>query len=167
METQLIQSKIHEIRGLKVMLDYDLANLYEVETKAVKQAVKRNKDRFPADFMFELSPEEFLNLRSHFVTSSWGGIRYAPYAFTEQGVAMLASVLRSEKAITVNISIVRAFVLLRKYALTYKELTEQIHVLEQTTNKRFKDVYEALNLLIQQKGEQEDWEDRERIGFKP
>jgi hypothetical protein len=99
MELSVIQSKIYEFKGYKVMLDFDLAEIYETPTKALKQVVKRNINRFPADFMFELSNDEFLILRSQFVTSNWGGMRYAPFAFTEQGVALLASVLKSEKAI--------------------------------------------------------------------
>jgi hypothetical protein len=109
MELEIIQQKIHEIRGHKVMLDVDLAELYGVQTKVFKQAVKRNLKRFPADFMFELTKTGFINLRSQFVTSSWGGSRYLPFAFTEQGVAMLSSILNSDKAIEMNISIVRAF----------------------------------------------------------
>ncbi len=121
MQSQTIQAKIYEIRGHKVMLDFDLAQLYETETKVLKQAVKRNINRFPDDFMFVVSIEELTNLRSQSVTSSWGGLRYQPFAFTEQGVAMLASVLNSPKAIEVNISIVRAFVFIRKYALSHNK----------------------------------------------
>lgn len=111
---QIIQSKIYEIRGQKVMLDFDLAELYGIETKVLKQAVKRNLKRFPSDFMFELTKEEFGNLRSQFVTSNKrGGTRYMPFAFTEQGVAMLSSILNSEVAIEINISIIRAFIAMR------------------------------------------------------
>ena len=110
---EIIMDKIYLIRNNKVMLDRDLAKLYGVETKVLKQQVKRNIDRFPDDFMFELTKEEFSNLRSHFVTSSWGGIRYLPMAFTEQGVAMLSSVLRSKQAIRVNIQIMRIFTKVR------------------------------------------------------
>ena len=126
MEIQTIQSRIYEIRGHKVMLDYDLANLYETETKVLKQSVRRNINRFPPDFMFALTSDELKNLRSQNVTSKegWGGRRYLPFAFTEQGVAMLASILNSPKAIEVNISIVRAFVFIRQYALSHKDLTE-------------------------------------------
>ncbi len=112
---QLIQSKIYEIRGQKVMLDRDLAELYGIETKVLKQAVKRNLKRFPSDFMFELTQDEFECLRSQFVTSNArGGTRYMPFAFTEQGVAMLSSVLNSEVAIEINIYIMRAFVVIRQ-----------------------------------------------------
>ena len=131
MDLQIIQSKIYEIRGCRVMLDSDLAALYQVETKALKQAVKRNIDRFPDDFMFQLTKEEMeslrsqvmtleketgdeTNLRSQTVTSRWGGSRYQNFVFTEQGVAMISSVLRSDTAVKVNISIMRAFVLMRQ-----------------------------------------------------
>lgn len=129
MELQIIQSKIHEIRGRRVMLDFDLAALYEVETRVLKQSVRRNFERFDGDdFMFELSEFEIANLRSQFVTSSWGGTRYAPFAFTEMGVAMLSSVLRSNKAIEINRGIMRAFVAIREYltgsALQFAELAE-------------------------------------------
>lgn len=106
---EVIMSKIYLIRGMKIMLDKDLAELYGVETKQVKRAVRRNEKRFPQDFMFELSQNELENLRSHFGTSRWGGVRYPPMAFTEQGVAMLSSVLNSERAILVNIQIIRIF----------------------------------------------------------
>ena len=113
MELQIIQNKIFEIRGQRVMLDFDLAELYEVETRALNQAVKRNIKRFPSDFMFQLTNKEFDNLMSQSVISSWGGTRKLPFAFTEHGVTMLASVLRSERAIELNIQIVRAFIALR------------------------------------------------------
>lgn len=116
MELTTIQERIYEVRGVKVMLDRDLAELYGVTTSALNQAVKRNADRFPADFMFHLSKEEAGNLKSQFVTSSWGGSRKGAYAFTELGVAMLSSVLRSDIAIQVNIGIMRAFVALRQLA---------------------------------------------------
>ena len=128
MEIQNIQRKIYEIRGQKVMLDFDLAHLYETETKVLKQAVRRNIQRFPPDFLFELTKEEYQVLRSQIVTLEPGKGRYSkylPFAFTEQGVAMLASILNSQKAIEVNISIVRAFVFIRQYALSHKDLTNQ------------------------------------------
>jgi hypothetical protein len=121
-----ITSKIYLIRGQKVMPDRDLAELYGVETKVLKQAVRRNSKRFPEDFMFELSAGEFKNLRSQFVTSSWGGIRYKPMAFTEQGVAMLSSVLNSERAIQVNNQIMRAFTKLRQMLATNADLRRKI-----------------------------------------
>lgn len=130
------------------MFDFDLAELYEVETRTLKQAVRRNLDRFPADFMFELSKEEFETLRSQIVTSNRGGTRYVPFAFTEQGVAMLSSVLSSAKAIEINIQIIRAFVFLRQYALTHSDLTLKLGELESKFNKKFEDVYEALSYLL-------------------
>ena len=114
MQLSLIQNKIYEIRGQKLMLDFDLAQMYEVENKRLKEAVKRNLSRFPSDFMFTLTQQEFQSLRSQIATSNRGGTRYLPYAFTEQGVAMLSSVLNSEKAIEVNIAIIRTFVLIRQ-----------------------------------------------------
>jgi hypothetical protein len=116
MEIEHIKNSILEIRGLKVILDFELAKLYEVETRVLKQAVRRNIERFPMDFLFELNENEIQNLRSHFVTSSWGGQRHKPFAFTEQGIAMLSSVLKSKKAIHMNISIMRAFVMMRQWA---------------------------------------------------
>ncbi len=113
-ELQLIQSKIYEIRGQKVMLDFDLAELYQVETRVLNQSVKRNLKRFPSDFMFQLTADEWEILKSQFVISSWGGIRKLPYAFTEQGLAMLSGVLNSDIAIQVNINIMRAFVAVRQ-----------------------------------------------------
>ena len=115
MELDVIQNKIFEIRGFKVMLDFDLAILYNIETKSLKQSVRRNISRFPEDFMFELTEIELNSLRSQIVTSNRGGLRYMPFAFTEQGIAMLSSVLNSEKAIEVNISIIRAFVTFRQF----------------------------------------------------
>jgi len=129
MEIQQIQSKIFEIRGHKVMLDNDLSDMYGVPTKVLNQAVKRNISRFPGDFMFQLTKEETQNLRSQFVTSSWGGSRYLPTVFTEHGVAMLSSVLRSEVAIQINIAIIRAFVTIRQ-AIAVNPLN-QISMLQQ------------------------------------
>lgn len=119
-EIEEIRSRIHIIRGKQVMLDKDLAELYGVETKVLNQAVRRNEKRFPDDFMFQLKQEEWEILRSQFVTSSWGGVRYLPYAFTEQGVAMLSSVLRSDAAVEVNIRIMRTFVTIRQYLVSSK-----------------------------------------------
>lgn len=115
MEIEVIQNKIYEIRGFKVMLDFDLADLYNVENKRLKASVRRNINRFPQDFMFELTENEFTNLRTKFSSSSYGGVRYMPFAFTEQGIPMLYSVLNSEKAIEINISIIRAFVTIRQF----------------------------------------------------
>jgi hypothetical protein len=166
MQFTIIQQKIYEIRGQKVMLDKDLADLYDIPTKSLNLSVRRNKSRFPADFMFQLTRAEFKNLRFQIETSSWGGTRYMPYAFTELGVAMLSSILNSSKAVSVNIAIMRVFVLLRQYALDHKDLVEKIAKLERRHNKRFKDVYEALNLLLQNHKNKKDWESRQRIGFK-
>ena len=162
-----IQSKIHEIRGLKVMLDFDLAEMYEVETKRLKEAVKRNAKRFPHDFMFILTQKEFQGLRSQFSTSNRGGTRYLPSAFTEQGVAMLSSILNSEKAIDVNIAIIRTFVLVKQSVLDYKDLSENLKKLERKSNKNFKEIFTALNYLITTKQEEKTLKDRKRIGFKP
>ena len=143
-----ITSKIYLIRNIKVMLDKDLADLYGVETKALKQAVKRNIVRFPEDFMFELAKHEFDHLRSQIVTSSWGGTRYPPLAFTEQGVAMLSSVLRSERAIHVNIQIMRVFTRLRQAILDNADLREELEEVKHLTNERFQIVFETLDQLI-------------------
>jgi len=151
MELQIIQNKIYEIRGQRVMLDFDLAELYDTETKRLKEAVRRNIDRFPLDFMFELSKNEFDSLRTQIASSSWGGIRYKPFAFTEQGVAMLASVLNSPKAIQINIQIVRAFIILRQYALGYTELNKKLEMFMMETNIQFSDIYEALTELAKKK----------------
>lgn len=131
-----IERSILVLRGHKVLLDADLANLYDVETKVLLQAVKRNPDRFPKDFMFQLTDQEFRNLRSQFVTSSWGGRRYAPYVFTEQGVAMLSSVLNSPRAIAVNIEIMRAFVRLREMIAGNKELAKRLDELEARIDRK-------------------------------
>ncbi|MES2774512.1 MAG: ORF6N domain-containing protein [Bacteroidota bacterium] len=167
MEISVIQNKIYEIRGQRVMLDFDLAEMYEVETKVFNQAVKRNNKRFPPDFMFSLTQKEFQHLRSQFVTSSWGGTRYLPSAFTEQGVAMLSSVLSSQKAIDVNITIIRTFVLIRQMAMEHKDLHEKIIKLEKKYNKNFKEIFKALEYLVAEKSRETDFKNRKRIGFKP
>jgi phage regulator Rha-like protein len=144
-----IEKAILLIHGQKVMLDADLAELYGVETKMLVRAVKRNINRFPTDFMFQLSKEEFDNLRFHFGTSSyWGGRRYPPYAFTEQGVAMLSSVLRSQRAIQVNIEIMRAFIRLRKMLASHVELARKLDALEKKYDAQFKQVFEAIRRLM-------------------
>ena len=162
MELQIIQSKIFEIRGYRVMLDFDLAELYQVETKYLKRAVKRNIERFPHDFMFELNQEEFENLRCKIGTSSWGGSRYNPFAFTQEGVAMLSSVLRSPTAIQVNISIMRAFSLLRQLAVGYDELLRRIEQLEVNTNLQFSEIYQVLTELMKKPEKVE----RNPIGYR-
>lgn len=145
----IIEKKILLIRSEKVMLDADLAELYAVETKMLVRAVKRNIDRFPSDFMIQLSKEEFENLRFQFGTSSrWGGRRYLPYAFTEQGVAMLSSVLSSDRAIKVNIEIMRAFVSLRQMLASNKELSKKFDELEKKYDVQFKVVFDAIRQLM-------------------
>lgn len=187
MNESAIHELIHEIDGYKVMLDFDLAKLYEVSTKALNQAMKRNAERFPPDFSFQLtkeqwdslrsqivtlekgsgkSPKNQQNLRSHFVTSSWGGIRYLPKVFTEHGVTMLASILKSERAVKMNIAIVRAFIALRKISMHYNELAEKIKELEIRYNKQFSDIYDVLLAMQEDKKQVEDFANRERIGFK-
>jgi phage regulator Rha-like protein len=143
-----IEQWIFLIRSKKVMLDFHLAELYGVETKALKRAVRRNKERFPEDFCFELTGEELKNLRYQFGTSSWGGQRYVPYVFTEQGVAMLSSVLRSKRAVQVNIDIMRAFVRLREILATHKELAGKLDELEKKYDKQFAIVFEAIRQLM-------------------
>ena len=179
MQLLQVHNKIYEIRGIKVMLDFDLAGLYEVETKVLNQSVKRNIKRFPPDFMFQLTKDELESLKSQFVTSNKlnslhietssekrGGNRRLPYAFTEQGLAMLSGILHSEKAINVNIAIMRAFVYLKQFALTNKELTDKLKKLESKTNKKFKDVYDALDYLLQKDKLESEQKTRVRIGFK-
>ena len=187
MELQTIQKKIYEIRGKQVMLDFDLALLYGVETKVLKQGVKRNIRRFPLDFMFELTQEEFNSLRSQFVTSNKrGGIRYMPFAFTEQGVAMLSSILKSETAIEINISIIRAFVAVRQYlsmaSNQIKEIEElkqrmkaleegmedtiaAINDLSEDTRKELDDIYLALSQLADKQKQITKKNERKPIGF--
>jgi len=143
-----IDEQIVLLRGQKVLLDHSLAKLYGVETKVLLQAVKRNRERFPADFMFCLTKQEFNHLRSQTVTSSWGGRRTPPYAFTEQGVAMLSSVLRSKPAISVNIEIMRAFVRLREIPGQNAELSDKIDALEQKYDGQFKLIFEAIRQLM-------------------
>jgi len=186
-----IQSRIYTIRGERVMLDFDLAILYEVETKVLNQAVKRNIERFPDDFMFQLTNEEFENLRfqiennqnmssqfvttytpnlkSQIVTSSWGGTRKLPYAFTEQGVAMLSGVLRSERAINMNIAIMRAFVDVRKILLKQSNINEQLLEIKERLGEhdvQLNELYDAMDNMLDEKIAQLKWKDRERIGFK-
>ena len=163
MELQIIQNKIYEIRGYKVMLDFDLAEMYEVPTKVLNQSVKRNMDRFPADFMFQITYQEFIHLRSQILTSSWGGLRYLPNAFTEHGVTMLASVLKSKRAIEINIQIVRAFIALRQYALGYAELNQKLENFMMDTNMQFSEIYQALTEFAEQKKALE--KPRKPIGF--
>ena len=167
MDLQIIQNKIFEVRGCRVMLDYHLAELYQVETRALKQAVKRNIERFPGDFMFVLTQEEANLLLSIGVSQNVIPPDYnfgvaMPMAFTEQGVAMLSSVLRSKVAIEVNISIMRAFVLMRQMAIGYEELSRRIEELEVSTDAQFNELYQALTQLLSQSKQQKE---RRPIGF--
>jgi phage regulator Rha-like protein len=158
-----IINRILLIRGKKVMLDKDLAELYDVETKVLVQAVKRNIDRFPADFMFQLNEKEFKNMRSQFVTSSWGGRRYMPYVFTEQGVAMLSSILNSKKAIMVNIQIIRTFIKLKELLATNKKIRDKIQNMEQKYDTKLKQVFDILKQLLMRS---EPVEKKGQIGFR-
>ncbi|MFO7558790.1 MAG: ORF6N domain-containing protein [Desulfobacterales bacterium] len=159
--TETIASRIFFIRGQKVMLSLHLAELYGVETKALIQAVKRNSERFPDDFMFQLTDQEFINLKSQIVTSSWGGIRRAnPYAFTEQGVAMLSSVLRSKQAVQVNIEIMRTFTRIRNMISASDELKKEIDELRKQTDDRFQIVFDALDQLLNSESKS-----KKEIGF--
>ena len=167
MDLQIIQNKIFEVRGCRVMLDYHLAELYQVETRALKQAVKRNIERFPGDFMFVLTQEEANLLLSIEVSQNVIPPDYTfgvamPMAFTEQGVAMLSSVLRSKVAIEVNISIMRAFVLMRQMAIGYEELSRRIEELEVSTDAQFNELYQALTQLLSQSKQQKE---RRPVGF--
>lgn len=178
-----IQNRIYEIRGERVMLDRDLAALYETETKAINLAVKRNIKRFPPDFMFQLTKEEFESLRFQFETSEKsnpslrlqietskgrGGTRYLPYAFTEQGVAMLSGILNSDKAINMNIAIMRAFIEIRRIVLQM-DLKEQLQEIKRRLgdhDSQLNNIYDAMENLLDEKAAQKKWDDRERIGFK-
>ena len=167
MDLQIIQNKIFEVRGCRVMLDYHLAELYQVETRALKQAVKRNIERFPSDFMFVLTQEEANLLLSIGVSQNVIPPAYnfgvaMPMAFTEQGVAMLSSVLRSKVAIEVNISIMRAFVLMRQMVIGYEELLKRIEDLEVSTDAQFNELYQALTQLLSQSKQQKE---RRPVGF--
>ena len=167
MDLQIIQNKIFEVRSCRVMLDYHLAELYQVETRALKQAVKRNIERFPGDFMFVLTQKEANLLLSIGVSQNVIPPDYnfgvaMPMAFTEQGVAMLSSVLRSKVAIEVNISIMRAFVLMRQMAIGYEELSRRIEELEVSTDAQFNELYQALTQLLSQSKQQKE---RRPVGF--
>jgi hypothetical protein len=162
----LIESKIYFIRGQKVMLDFDLAEMYAVETKRLKEQVKRNADRFPEDFMFEMSEEEFANWRSHFVTSNSlkMGLRYKPFCFTEHGVLMLSSVLRSEQAVQVNIQIMRVYSKMKELLMMHKDILVKLEKLEKKTDKhddQIRVIFDYIKKLIEQPKER-----TERIGFK-
>ncbi|MDP8258937.1 MAG: ORF6N domain-containing protein [Candidatus Aadella gelida] len=156
-----VKERIYRIRGKNVMLDEEIAELYGVSTKRLNEQVRRNIKRFPSDFMFRLVAKEVAILKSQIATSRWGGRRYFPYAFTEQGVAMLSSVLHSEKAIQVNISIMRAFVSLRRMVITSEGLKRKIELIEKKYDAQFKVVFTAIKQLISPPSEKK----RKRIGF--
>jgi len=168
MPNALLQSKIHELRNQKIILDFDLAALYEVETKALNQAVKRNIKRFPVDFMFRLTSDEWESMRSQFVTASQSKRNKdtTPYAFTEQGIAMLSGILSSDVAINVNIAIMRTFVMMRKYASEHKSFDEKLQQMETKYDKQFSNVYEALNYLIKKNETDSKPKERKQIGYK-
>ena len=168
MEISILQSKIHEFRGQKVMLDFDLAMLYKVETRVLNQAVKRNISRFPEDFMFQLTLEEMENMSSQFVTTypSKRPKTALPFAFTEQGIAMLSGILNSEVAININIAIMRTFVIMRRYALEHKEFNSKLLEIESKYDKQFSDIYEVLNFLIKKDENENIQKERNQIGYK-
>lgn len=174
MQPQIIQQKIFEIRGQKVMLDFDLAALYEVETRVLNQAIKRNRESFPEDFMFKLTSDEWKELSSSQIVmiekmpKNRTG-KYLPYAFTEHGVTMLASVLKSAKARQMNIAIVRAFIALRKLAMQYADILDKINEISERVGShdaQLNGIYEAIENLLDEKAAQKDWKERQRIGFK-
>lgn len=157
-----ISEKIYFFRGEKVILDFDLASLYNIEAKRLKEAVRRNRKRFPVDFMFELTQVEYHSLRTQNASLKRGEhVKYMPYAFTEQGVAMLSGILNSPRAINVNIAIMRAFVQMRRLMETHKELAKKINELESKYDEQFSIVFEAIRQLIQK-----DDEPRNPVGFK-
>jgi phage regulator Rha-like protein len=167
----VIQNKIYEVKGQKVMLDFDLAELYKVETRVLNQAVKRNAKRFPKDFMFKLTAKEWETISSQNVMSSLKnrGKAYIPYAFTEHGVTMLASILKSERAVKMNIAIVRAFIALKQIATQRKEIEHQLAELHDRLGEhdvQLNSIYDAIENLLDEKTEKKGWEERERIGFK-
>ena len=168
MQLQVIQNKIYQVRGERIMLDFDLAEMYGVETRALKQAVRRNLERFPEDFMFQLSKPEWQQLITN-CDNLPENIKFSPatpFAFTEQGVAMLSSVLNSKKAIAVNIAIIRVFVVLRQHLADYKDLKEAIAILEKEMNTKFKDINQALNYLLNKDQKEIDQANRKQIGYK-
>jgi len=167
MSVEIVAAKILEIRGKKVMLDRDLAKMYGVPVRSLNQAVKRNLRRFPGDFMYQLTKQEVINLKSQIVTSSWGGVRKLPFVFTEQGVAMLSGVLNSERAIEVNIMIMRAFTKLRELLLTHKDLAIKLKALERkyaSHDQKIKLIFEAIKRLLEPP---DKIKTRPRIGFHP
>lgn len=185
MAIEVIQNKIFELRGQKIIFDFDLAKLYQVETKRLNEQVKRNKERFPADFMFRLNKKEWDYIRSQIATASNNkksmrsqiatasqskrNVSVAPYAFTEHGVGMAAMILKSDRAVKMSIAIVRAFIALRKFAINYDALSKEIAALKKVTgshNIQLSKIYDTLENLMDEKAEQKTWEERKRIGFK-
>ena len=168
MDISILQAKIHEFRGQTVILDFDLALLYKVETRVLNQAVKRNSQRFPEDFMFQLTLEEFEYMSSQFVMRfpSKRPKTALPFAFTEQGIAMLSVILNSDIAINVNIAIMRTFVMVRKFAIEHKEFNSKLLEIESKYDKQFSDIYEALNFLIKRDESQTVQKVRKQIGYK-
>ena len=165
---EMIQNKIYLIRGRRVMFDADLARLYGVETEHLKRQVRRNQDRFPDDFLLILTREEFINLIRHFGGTSWGGTRKLPFAFTEHGILMLSSVLKSKRATQINIQIMRVFVKLKEYLLSHKDLARKIEALERKYkdhDKKITLVFEAIKQLLRETGESS--KPKKPIGFNP
>jgi len=163
---EIITSKIYLIRNLKVMIDKDLAELYSVETKQLKRQVRRNIERFPEDFMFELNEQEFENLRSHFGTSNWGGTRYTPMAFTEQGVAMLSSILNSSTAIKMNIQIIRVFTKMRAILTDTLSMKIEIEEIKKKLSNHSKNIELVFNYLDELVDKKENTVPRKKIGYK-
>jgi aspartate/tyrosine/aromatic aminotransferase len=169
MELEIIKNSIHEIRGKKVMLDMVLAKLYEVETRVLKQAVRRNRERFPEDFMFELTKDEWNIIRSQLVMFKNGQgkfPKYLPFVFTEQGVAMLSAVLNSEYAVRISVEIMRAFVALRQWALNHQEISERLNTMEKQFGQKFTDIDQVLNYLIKKEEQQTQQTTRKQVGYK-
>ncbi|MFN3667124.1 MAG: ORF6N domain-containing protein [Sediminibacterium sp.] len=172
MEPIHIQHKIYTLREQKVMLDFDIALLYNVETKRLKEAVRRNLSRFPPDFMFEINPEEYASLRSQFATLEKKGkgkhSKYSPFAFTEQGIAMLSGLLTSPRAIEMNIAIMRAFIVVRKLMLQYSELTNEVEMIKRSVanhDEQLNLIYEAIENILDEQAEYKALQNRNRIGF--
>lgn len=166
---EIVINKIYLIRGEKVMLDNDLAELYDVETRRLNEQVKRNHERFPSDFMFQLTPKEFNNLKSQIATSSWGGRRKLPYAFTEHGVLMLSSVLNSERSIKINIQIIRVYTRIRNLLATHKDLLIKFEQVERTLSEHDKKIlliFKYIKQLDEVKKQEIKQKERIQIGFK-
>lgn len=168
MQLTTIQNKIYELRGLNLMLDFDLAELYEIETRVLNQSVKRNIDRFPERFMFRITQDEWELMSSQIVTTypSKRPKSSPPLAFTEHGVTMLASILRSKKAIQTNIAIVDAFISLKEFVLNYTELADKLKEMESRYDKSFQDIFQAINYLLEKDNQETEQKERKKIGFK-